>query len=47
MVHINKNVKEKKWVDQIDQPFTNRKARRFHPRRHPKRGTTKSSKPKR
>ena len=38
---------EKKWVDQIDQPFTNRKARRHPSKRHPNRDYTKSTKPKR
>ena len=35
------------WVDQIDKPLTNRKARRHSKERKPHRGFTKSNKKKR
>lgn len=38
---------KKKWVNQIDDPLNNRKARRHGPKKHNKRGYTKSSKKER
>lgn len=38
---------EDKWIPQIDQPLTNRKARRHPQREHSKKGYTKSNKSKR